>query len=319
MYCKHCGVEIPDGMRFCPECGGDLRSAPQQTQYQNAPVTPNYAPYGQQAAPQGVESAAHTIIKKHLGGTLMLVAAILVSASTLLSFLASTEAAFINVGGILMIIAAWLIYATCRKTEPLKTGGFSVLRAYSILQIVAVSIACGAMLLLSVVSFTGGDIFGKVLDEYGYLDGSVTAQLVGVVGGVTFLILAIVFAGVIALCAYEYRFTDSLSKTAKGMLPSPKYGRFFAVMCFITAAGNLISSTANASGISGGADMLAALVGCGFYVLLGIIVLGLDKDFAAAANNNCAAPHYTAPQQPVEGNTDTADSQDGTPKYPSPQ
>ena len=29
MYCKNCGKEIPEGVRFCPECGADQEAASQ--------------------------------------------------------------------------------------------------------------------------------------------------------------------------------------------------------------------------------------------------------------------------------------------------
>lgn len=27
MHCRHCGLQVPDGIRFCPVCGNELRDS----------------------------------------------------------------------------------------------------------------------------------------------------------------------------------------------------------------------------------------------------------------------------------------------------
>lgn len=51
MYCQHCGAKLPDGAKFCTECGATTNQAPQQ----------------QQAAPQLPQQAAKAVkVKKPL-------------------------------------------------------------------------------------------------------------------------------------------------------------------------------------------------------------------------------------------------------------
>lgn len=38
MYCRNCGKEIPEGTRFCPDCGTSTGAAPAQPQYQQPVV-----------------------------------------------------------------------------------------------------------------------------------------------------------------------------------------------------------------------------------------------------------------------------------------
>lgn len=45
MYCNNCGIQNPDGVKFCSNCGGQLQAAPVQPEYNAAPVQPTQQPY----------------------------------------------------------------------------------------------------------------------------------------------------------------------------------------------------------------------------------------------------------------------------------
>ena len=54
MFCIHCGAQLPDGARFCPQCGKQpyLSSPAQPVQNQPAQPAPVYAPAAPAPAPQ---------------------------------------------------------------------------------------------------------------------------------------------------------------------------------------------------------------------------------------------------------------------------
>ena len=45
MYCRQCGQPVPDGTKFCPECGASQQE-PNANPYGGAQVPPNANPYG---------------------------------------------------------------------------------------------------------------------------------------------------------------------------------------------------------------------------------------------------------------------------------
>ena len=44
MFCKNCGTQLPDGTRFCTNCGADQSQNQQQQQYQQQSYQPPFEP-----------------------------------------------------------------------------------------------------------------------------------------------------------------------------------------------------------------------------------------------------------------------------------
>lgn len=304
MFCKNCGAYNDDTAKFCTNCGTKLEaaSAPENTGKWN--TEPQYSgsyesPKPEQTANQN--GAAHSVIHSLGSSSLMLLAAVALTVTVVLSIFGSIDSnnmqtvselmdelgienaelsndsfglpAAISTSAVPIVscIAVWLIYANSKK-EGKNTAGLTMLKVVLILGIVGICMLVGSLLMLSAEMFVasegGFDIaeFGEFsFDTFGIEDAGVlsVSEVVGIV------IAAVLVFAVLAVIYYA-RLLSTVN-TVKHTLTTgePKLrgiSAFAAICCFVIAGTSVLSVLGALSGyaLTDGQNMSAysALVNC---------------------------------------------------------
>ncbi len=124
--CPSCGASVNDGVIFCPSCGHEFTTAPEQSE-----------------APQSFASIGYSPLTPIFGGSLFLTICILSSVYTLFSF---------GILQILFTIFNWLLYADARnqrlKIDNMRTISGVVYASKIVLRVAGIIVVvCGVLML----------------------------------------------------------------------------------------------------------------------------------------------------------------------------
>ncbi len=139
MFCKYCGMEIPEGAAFCPKCGKPVAGTDSPAGHTDQPTNNSTGnTYGGEAAqPQGGAVSRVNAVTDIGKSTLMLVFTIFLSVEILFNLLGSLSV--LNLLAILieviLCVGCWMVYASSLQGKAPATG-FSVLRIGVLLQLV---------------------------------------------------------------------------------------------------------------------------------------------------------------------------------------
>ncbi|MCR5538596.1 MAG: zinc-ribbon domain-containing protein [Lachnospiraceae bacterium] len=165
MYCAHCGTEITEGIRFCPNCG-QPQGAPEPEQnyqpYQEAPQPQEYQSQGYQ--PQGYQSQGYNggyqsqgyQGSQYAGGTqsngMAIAGLILGIAALIFTFIFSPV-------GLILAIIGMVLSAKGRKIEYMRgmaTAGW-------VLSIIALILNIIAIIVMVILLVAGASLIGGLL------------------------------------------------------------------------------------------------------------------------------------------------------------
>lgn len=238
-FCPHCGCRTDANVNFCPGCGRDIHQAP-------AAASPAMTapPQVMSSAPSQNPFAAR--MQQLFRSPLFVIMSIFLSAGLLLqtfgySFLADNELPFAFLSMffsfpviLLVIIAVWLMFADARhpKLGTMTSAGLNLLKAYMIVQIVAVSLIILVCLFAGLILIASGSNLSSY-HAYRYSLPSAAILPLGVV--LLFLAAAVggigLPAGISGLMCFS-----SIHKGLKyGNIQSISGGKTFVVFQFIYA------------------------------------------------------------------------------------
>ena len=173
--------------------------------------------------------------------------------------------------GGLMAAAYWITYISAKNPSvpAAKTAGLTIMKVFSIINLVVMSFAEVLCVVLAV-------IFGVALagNDYGYMDEMMSVIFV-------FLIAACIFGFVVLIfeIIYEAKVIKMLNSAKNamltGMVPN-KASMFVAVICFISAAVSFFSVFGDAV-LYGWIRVPLGLTSVALNVLYGLLVLQFNK------------------------------------------
>ena len=136
MFCKKCGMQLPEGAAVCPGCG--------------------------EAVSGGFERGAASI-KKMFSQPLYLAMCIVLSVAAVIGIKSG------NIFAVLFAVAAWLTYGNAvSKSAPLKAGGYKFTAVLLKIQYIIIWVAVG---LIAVFGLVGGILFAFAGNVASYLAG----------------------------------------------------------------------------------------------------------------------------------------------------
>lgn len=244
MYCMNCGTQIPDGVKFCPECGASTKRpempvpvipAPNQAPEKPTALVavPNYPVPTQPSA--GVMANVLSALRSLAASPVFLVGFVAYAASPVLTILLlmfsigsgsrfldlNVLSTFSGIVGMvptgLMILGMWqtrkAVYA---ESFPLRTSGLMIIKVLTIISLVSACVATGlfALMMLIALGFSGEESV------------------------VIFFVVA-VFAAVFALLIIDQvmllKTLGSVITTFRTGVPVAKIPTFTIVMRYVTA------------------------------------------------------------------------------------
>lgn len=173
------------------------------------------------------------------------------------------------VPAILIAVAMWITYASCRDTQSgnVSTAGLTICKVLSIISLVCICILAAILVLFMVIFMIAG-MAEAANDVYGY-DASIAQAGIAVLL-VLFVILAAVLALVIIYQVCVIKTINRIKATATTGVPDNRIPNFLVVMNYIEAAGMVLAGLANlfTTPILG----LGSLVGAATLVIISIIL-----------------------------------------------
>lgn len=173
------------------------------------------------------------------------------------------------VPAILVAVAMWITYASCRDTQSgnVSTAGLTICKVLSIISLVCICILAAILVLFMVIFMIAG-MAEAANDVYGY-DASIAQAGIAVLL-VLFVILAAVLALVIIYQVCVIKTINRIKATATTGVPDNRIPNFLVVMNYIEAAGMVLAGLANlfTTPILG----LGSLVGAATLVIISIIL-----------------------------------------------
>ena len=173
------------------------------------------------------------------------------------------------VPAILIAVAMWITYASCRDTQSVNvsTAGLTICKVLSIISLVCICILAAILVLFMVIFMIAG-MAEAANDVYGY-DASIAQAGIAVLL-VLFVILAAVLALVIIYQVCVIKTINRIKATATTGVPDNRIPNFLVVMNYIEAASMVLAGLANlfTTPILG----LGSLVGAATLVIISIIL-----------------------------------------------
>ena len=173
------------------------------------------------------------------------------------------------VPAILIAVAMWITYASCRDTQSgnVSTAGLTICKVLSIISLVCICILAAILVLFMVILLIAG-VAEAANDVYGY-DASIAQAGIAVLL-VLFVILAAVLALAVIYQVCVIKTINRIKATATTGVPDNRIPNFLVVMNYIEAAGMVLAGLANlfTTPILG----LGSLVGAATLVIISIIL-----------------------------------------------
>ena len=173
------------------------------------------------------------------------------------------------VPAILVAVAMWITYASCRDTQSgnVSTAGLTICKVLSIISLVCICILAAILVLFMVIFMIAG-MAEAANDVYGY-DASIAQAGIAVLL-VLFVILAAVLALAVIYQVCVIKTINRIKATATTGVPDNRIPNFLVVMNYIEAAGMVLAGLANlfTTPILG----LGSLVGAATLVIISIIL-----------------------------------------------
>lgn len=179
------------------------------------------------------------------------------------------SAVFSSVPAILIAVAMWITYASCRSTQSgnVSTAGLTICKVLSIISLVCACIGGACALLVTVIMLiAGGTMMEDIAYEFGDSIGQATMAVIVVV-------CIAVIAVLVLMILYEASVIKTINRikaTAATGVPDNRISNFLIVMNYIAAVGSAISGLANlfTSPVIG----LISLVNAATLILISIIL-----------------------------------------------
>lgn len=306
-FCSHCGAQCKDSALFCTTCGQKLGETPPQ---QNVPPPPNVPPQ-QQVPPQPnpapppygvppqpnmpaygvpprpVASAVRTPLLQMMESPAPMAAAILLSASILLTFISVCMSNWMSVFSmsvsILGAVGLWMLVASAQEAKtrgrPMSLSSFPLFKVCMILAIVADGIY---LLIVDIRLIIAMASLGR------YYLGWVLAVLLA-----SFLLITAYVVLAILYYVQGLRVVSDIRLSLEmGQQPRP-FSRYFIVVSFILGIGGALGGIAMlilsclmrelfygfpiAPAVLA---FLATLASAGFYIVIGVCLSRLNRSFA---------------------------------------
>ncbi|MCH5352527.1 MAG: hypothetical protein J1E06_03580 [Acutalibacter sp.] len=174
------------------------------------------------------------------------------------------------VPSILLCVAMWMIYATCRdrQTGNISTAGLTICKVITTIMLVALCIAAAGVVIIAIAGFAGG--FDYIIrygarSYYGYGDG-----IMALVMFLCIIVLAIVVL-LIAFYASLVRAINRMKNCALTGMPDHRISKFLTVMLWISGVIGCLNSLSSLflSPLVGLEVLAAAVCSILFAVLLG--------------------------------------------------
>lgn len=170
-----------------------------------------------------------------------------------------------------MAAAYWITYISAKNPSvpAAKTAGLTIMKVFSIISLVVMSLAEVLCVVLAV-------IFGVALagSDYGYMDEMMSAIFVILIAACIFGVVVLIFEII-----YEAKVIKMLNSAKNamltGMVPN-KASMFVAVICFISAAVSFFSVFGDAV-LYGWIRVPLGLTSVALNVLYGLLVLQFNK------------------------------------------
>lgn len=302
-FCSHCGAQCKDSAIFCTTCGNKLNEGvppqPDVPPQQNVPpqqsVPPQYgAPPQYSMPPKPVASTNRTPLLQMIESPALLVVAILLSASVVLTFInvcmSNWPSIFTMLPGVLGLVGLWMLFVSAQGTRtqgtPLSLGSFSLFKASMIVSIVATAIYLLIVDILLIIAMAG---ISEIM-HYGYSGyGVIIAVLV-----IMFLLITAYEVLAILYYAKGMRVVTDIRIALETGQPVRPLSKYFIVVSFILGIGSalgglamlIIACIAHDSlryyyyGISIAPAViafLAALASAGFYIMIGVSLSKLSR------------------------------------------
>ncbi len=173
------------------------------------------------------------------------------------------------VPAILIAVAMWITYASCRDTQSgnVSTAGLTICKVLSIISLVCICIFAAILVLFMVILLIAG-VAEAANDVYGY-DASIAQAGIAVLL-VLFVILAAVLALAIIYQVCVIKTINRIKATATTGVPDNRIPNFLVVMNYIEAASMVLAGLANlfTTPVLG----LGSLVGAATLVIIAIIL-----------------------------------------------
>ena len=228
---------------------------------------------------------AITALKKHLTSPLMLSIIILTGVRLILSLIPTMDYDIVgdpkwsfnmDIDAALVLLSLLFIYLDAKKPVGVRIDprGFKIIRTY---YIVMGSILAIALLVAGVLMFVAGSVAADYMKYF--IEGIVlTPTVIYIVAAV----LILVAAYAVVLYVFIIKTISSVNETAVSGAPNVKISSFLTVMCFITAALNLVSLFGLEGGIT---DIISTLIEAAVSGIAGLALLNLKKEMQEIKNS----------------------------------
>ena len=269
-FCTKCGAPMDDGAAFCSACG------------QGA---------GQTVAPTGASAIRAFTLKNNV---LILALMGCMALSLLLGFISSVGAGFLTalfsaaISG-LMVYAVYLCWSQNNKTGAYPTAGFTIVKVFTIIEIVGYAICTLPLLLLSMMCFAAQDAISDLMEDllyesdefYELFEEFVDAwdiggwdELCGLLGTLLFLGAVYFILMIFMYCVPLLKHLGSL-KTAVTLDGPVKVPSILPIMMFVIVGVGFISMFVLPTGAMG---ILSSLVSMGSAAIGGLLLLKAKKE-----------------------------------------
>ena len=269
-FCTKCGAPMGDGASFCSACGQGV---------------------GQPVAPSGASAIRAFTLKNNV---LILALMGCMALGLLLGFISNVGAGFLPallgtaISG-LMVYAVYLCWSQANKTGAYPTAGFTIVKVFTIIELVVYAICTLPLLLLSVMCFAAQDAISEVLWDLSYeseefyelfeafvdaWDISGWDELCGLLGTLLFLGAVYFILLIFMYCAPLLKHLSSL-KNAVTLDGPAKVPSILPIMMFVTVGVSFIFMFIIPTGVM---SILSSLVSMGGTAIGGLLLLKAKKE-----------------------------------------
>lgn len=195
---------------------------------------------------------------------------------------------------ILLVVGAWMHYATCRSTASgnISTAGLTICKVLTILEIIGISLGVLGVLILLVVGIIGAGVSAnQPYDEWSGLAAVGSGLLI-----VVSIVLLALFVLLIVYDVCQLKIINRVKSTALSGIPDGRISQFYIVLSFIFAIfgilGGIVSLFGNVwQGLSGLTSSVVLL-------LSAMCLSEYKKKIALLMNPVNQSPYQVPPMQP---------------------